>query len=65
MAIIQTKGNTLTVHTQSGDVIYTIKRIKGLITYSVYKEDGSVLKGGFTNIQQAKEYIISWVSGWK
>lgn len=65
MAQLKWKGNTAKIKTAEGEVVYTIKRVKGLITYNILREDGSILKGGFCNIPQAKGYIVEWISGWK
>lgn len=58
MATINTKGNVITVATNDhGKVEYTVKKIRGLLSWSVYREDGSVLIGGRLNKADCVEWI--------
>ena len=60
MATVQHKGNKTTIETNVGELKYNIKRIKGLITYSIYKEDGQVLKGGLLSRDDARKWLESY-----
>lgn len=58
MVSINIKGNTITVATNDhGKVEYTVKKIRGLVTYSVIREDGSILIGGRLNKADCVEWI--------
>ena len=62
MAKITFKGQKATVQFTTGKEEYTIKRVKGLVTYSIYRADKSVLKGGLLDIKSAKEWLTEFVS---
>lgn len=60
MATVKHVGNKTTIETNIGELKYNIKRIKGLITYSIYKEDGQVLKGGLLSRDDARKWLESY-----
>ena len=62
MNAITFKGNNATINTIHGLLKFKISRVKGLLTYNVFKEDGSILKGGFLSIDDAKKWIKDYAS---
>lgn len=66
MALIKWNGNTLTVTTNDGvKTKFIIKKIKGLMSYNIYRENETIVKGGFMLKEYAKEWITDYIKGWE
>lgn len=66
MALVKWNGNTLTVTTNDGvKTKFMIKKIKGLMSYNIYRENDTIVKGGFMLKEYAKEWITDYIKGWK
>ena len=67
MAKLAWKGTKkLTVTLQCGSkIIFTISKVKGLLTHNIFKEDDTILKGGFLEVPSARQFLIEYCSNWK
>ena len=58
MSVVTVTGTKITVTTDHGVLVYAIKKVQ--ITYSIVREDGSVLVGGRLN----KADCIKWIKSY-
>lgn len=65
MAIISWKGKKATVKTASGDVTYTLKKVKGIVSQTLYNSAGAAIKGGFQTLDDAKVWLEQYAKGMK
>lgn len=57
MATIEKKGQKITVTSSLGIINYKVKKMKGCISYSLFKPDNSVMKSGFLTADDAVNWL--------
>lgn len=65
MAIIVWTGKKATVKTSSGEFKYTLKKVKGIVSQTLYNAEGMAIKGGFQSLEDAKEWLEQYAKGMK
>ena len=73
MAKIKWVGSKMTITLSDGSQLtYTIQKVKGCSTYSIYKDIVNkeqplltILKRGFLTNAEAKTYLLEYVNNWK
>ena len=74
MAKLNWTGSKLVITLSCGNkVTYTIKKVKGCLTYNIYKGSvkradkafPTVLKGGFLTLPAAKAFLLEYVANWR
>lgn len=65
MANIVWNGKKATVKTLSGDVSYTLKKVKGIVSQTLYNSEGVAIKGGFQTLDDARVWLEQYAKGMK
>lgn len=65
MAIIMWKGKKATVKTLSGETTYTLKKVKGIVSQTLYTSEEAAIKGGFQTLEDAKMWLEQYTKGMK
>lgn len=65
MANIVWNGKKAIVKTLAGDFTYTLKKVKGIVSQTLYNAEGAAIKGGFQSLDDAKMWLEQYAKGMK
>ena len=63
--VITWKGKKATVKTENFTTVYTLKKVSGIVSQTLYTQGGKVLKGGFQSLPECKEWLEKYCKGLK